>query len=244
MVGSSSGVAGAPDDEVAGPPLHLLAGELLVGIDALRLVPRLPGIVARRRARSVRDVLVIPGWLMDDRWTAVLRAVLTRDGHRVRGWERGRNHGEPGTHLRELTATVRRRAGTVGQPLDLVGWSLGGVFARRVAAAAPDAVRRVVTLGAPLDGPAGTAFGQGRNDGRRRPAPPPVPTTVVWSSRDGIVSRRSQLDEGNPWAEHVEVRARHVGLGLDHAALRVVRDRVAADVADALRPPTRVAGRS
>lgn len=244
MAGSSShGTAVASADEASGPPLRLVVGEALVGLDAVRLLPRLPGIVVRRRARVVRDVLVVPGWLMDDRWTVLLRAVLARDGHRVRGWERGRNQGDAAGHLRELTATVRRRADTVGQPLDLVGWSLGGVFARRVAAAVPDAVRRVVTLAAPLDGPGSTAFGHDRGGGRRRPPPPPVPTTVVWTARDGIVGRRSQLDEDNPWAEHVEVPARHLGLGLDPVTLRVVRDRVAADVTSSLRPSARPARR-
>ena len=214
-----------------------------MGLDAVRLLPAAPRLVRRRREAVPRDVVVIPGWLADDSSTIVLRVALARDGHRVRGWERGRNRGDVEANILATTATVRRRADAVGRPLDLVGWSLGGVVAREVAKRAPGAVRRVVTMGTPLHGPAGTLFEPFFEPPGQHRAPAPVPTTVIWSRRDGIVTWRAQLDHDNPWADHVEVSSRHLGLGFDPAVIDVVRAVVAAPARDALVHGERSRGR-
>lgn len=227
-------------DPVGGPALRdpgwrLLANEALAGLDAARLVPHLPRVVLARRGTTPRDVLVIPGWLATDRSTSLVRAVLTRDGHRVQGWARGRNRGDIEGHVAALVASVRRRADAVDGPIDLVGQSLGGTMAREVARRTPTSVRRIVTFGTPLHGPAGTVFEALFDPAGSRPTPPPVPTTIVWSRKDGIVGWRAQLDLDNPWAEHVEVRSRHLGMGADPAVLAVVRERVGAQVGGSLR---------
>lgn len=222
----AAGDTGRPD----GPSPALVLNEALVALDAARLVPRALSVVRRRRGVTPRDVMVVPGWLAADRSTTLLRAVLARDGHRVRGWERGANRGDIDANITATTAVVGRRAEAVGHPIDLIGWSLGGVVAREVAQRVPSAVRRIVTMGTPLHGPAGTLFEPFFEPPGQRRTPPPVPTTVIWSKRDGVVAWRAQLDHDNPWADHVEVTSRHLGMGLDPAVLRVVRDRVAASV--------------
>ena len=234
------------------PPLARLLGETLAPLDGLRLLPRLPGLLRPRRGPR-REVLVLPGWLVADRSTTLLRAALRHDGHHVRGWGLGRNTGDVPQRLDTVTEQVVARSRATGTPLDLVGWSLGGVIAREVARRRPDAVRRVVTLGTPLHGASFTAFaalfvqdavsGSGRalaegareRRARQRTTPPSVPVTVVWSRRDGIVDWRAQQDRDNPWAEHVEVGSTHLGMTLDPDVLDVLRDRVAADVTTALR---------
>ena len=234
------------------PRLGRLLGEATAPLDALRLLPRLPSQVLPRRAPS-REVLVLPGWMAGDVSTTLLRAALARDGHRVRGWGLGRNTGDVPRRIDAVTALVVERSRTTDTPLDLVGWSLGGVIAREVARRRPDAVRRVITLGTPLHGSSFTAFAalfaedvaRGTGDAlaegarerkvRRKAAPPRVPVTVVWSRRDGIVHWRAQQDRDNPWAEHVEVGSTHLGMTLDPDVLDVLRDRVAADVTTTLR---------
>ncbi len=226
------------------PRLRRLLGELAAPLDGLRLLPALPRQLQRRRAPA-REVLVLPGWLAGDGSTAVLRAALARDGHRVQGWGLGRNTGDVPTRMAKTTELVRNRAQATGTPLDLVGWSLGGTIAREVARREPDAVRRVITLGTPLHGSSFTAFASLFADDlderarerirRRRSTPPPVPITIVWSKRDGVVQWRAQQDRDNPWAEHVEVTSTHLGMTLDPDVLDVLRDRVAAEVTTALQ---------
>lgn len=226
------------------PRLRLLLGELTAPLDGLRLLPRLPRQL-RRRSAPTREVLVLPGWMAGDASTGVLRAALARDGHRVRGWGLGRNTGDVPTRMREVTELVRQRAQATSTPLDLVGWSLGGVIAREVARREPEAVRRVITLGTPLHGPSFTSFAILFADdldeaareriARRRATPAPVPVTVIWSKRDGIVHWRAQQDRDNPWADHVEVGSTHIGMTLDPDVLDVLRDRVADDVTSTLR---------
>lgn len=226
------------------PRLRLLLGEGAALLDGLRLLPALPRQLQRRRAPQ-REVLVLPGWLAGDASTALLRTALARDGHRVQGWGLGRNTGDVPARLDGVTDLVRDRARATGTALDLVGWSLGGTIAREVARRAPQAVRRIITLGTPLHGSSFTAFASLFADDlderareriqRRRATPPQVPVTVIWSRRDGIVQWRAQQDRDNPWAEHVEVTSTHLGMTLDPDVLDVLRDRVAADVTATLQ---------
>lgn len=238
-------MATPPMTEPEDPPaLRRLLGEALAPLDALRDAHHLPRHL-RRRPGPVRDVVVVPGYLASDRSTAVLRAVIARDGHRVRGWGLGRNTGHATRSAESLLAQVRAIAERARQPVDLVGWSLGGAIARTVAQRDPSVVRRIVTLATPMHGPHATSFahrmradalreGRERADSARR-APAPVPVTVIWSRRDGIVQWRSQQDRDNAWAEHVEVGATHLGMTFSPHVLAIVRDRIAADVTVGLR---------
>ncbi len=107
--------------------------------------------VLRRLARGDgHAVLVLPGFLTDDRATSSLRYVLRGQGYQVHGWELGRNLGptvDTVTGLRDrLTAIADRSGATVS----LVGMSLGGMYARRLAQRCPELVRQVVSLGSPF----------------------------------------------------------------------------------------------
>jgi pimeloyl-ACP methyl ester carboxylesterase len=125
------------------------------------------------------------------------------------------------------------------EPLLVVGWSLGGLYAREMAKALPALTRCVVTLGTPFAGhPRATnawrvyefLSGETAHDpvlhARLRDAPP-VPTTSIYSRSDGIVSWRCSLNPRGPLAENIEVRASHVGMGLNPFALYAVGDRLA-----------------
>ena len=96
--------------------------------------------------------LVIPGWVASDRTTAALRKALADAGWRVHGWDLGFNRG---ARLDTVDSLKRRLEEVgVGKPVLVVGWSLGGVYARELARAAPSLVRAVVTLGSPFSGDA------------------------------------------------------------------------------------------
>jgi pimeloyl-ACP methyl ester carboxylesterase len=128
--------------------------------------------------------------------------------------------------------------------VSIVGWSLGGIFARRLALRAPAQVRQVISLGSPfalagraVDGsPGGRVYQRlapGRPSRRNLPSrgslsrPLPVPSTSVYSRWDGVVDWRQCRQQPGPRSENVAVRSSHLGMGHDPAVLWVVADRLA-----------------
>ena len=125
----------------------------------------------------------------------------------------------------------------------LIGWSLGGIYAREVAKALPHLVRGVITLGTPFTGhprattawrlyelAAGHKIETHPRRGRLHEAPP-VPTTSVYSRSDGVVAWQCSVQDARCSAhgevENIEVVASHFGLGMNPAALYAIADRLA-----------------
>lgn len=163
-------------------------------------------------------VLVLPGYGGADGSTAVIRHYLAGQGLRSEPWRLGRNAGGAMTGLRRRLAErlhdVWRAAD--GRPVSLVGWSLGGVYARMLARDYPDRVRQVITLGSPL-GAAGASPSRVLS----------MPATAVYSRSDGIVPWQiARLEQGDR-AENVEVYGSHIGLGFNAAALYLLAERLA-----------------
>ncbi len=128
-----------------------------------------------------------------------------------------------------------------GGPVSVIGWSLGGIFARELARERPELVRQVITLGSPfaLTDPrqsradstyrrhARTHAG-GRVPTRRQVAQPiGVPSTALYSRRDGIVAWRACVEPETELHQNIEVRCAHLGFGADPATLWAVADRLA-----------------
>ena len=208
------------------PPLGLLAWEALSGLELGRLLLRSPAL--RAAPRGSAPVCVLPGYGADDASTLPLRTFLRRLGHEVQGWSLGRNGGDVPVLLPRVTEGVLALAERRGEPVHLIGQSLGGVLARELARDHPDRVAQVITLGTPVTGgPAHTrlafryapeqrALIAATVDQRNR-VPIRVPLTAVFSRRDGIVAWQACIDEHNPQVEHVEVSSSHLGMGLDPA---------------------------
>jgi hypothetical protein len=184
-------------------------------------------------------VLVLPGFMASDVSTRPMRKLFKRLGYEARGWKLGRNMGAPPRvreAMRERLAELHRRT---GRKVSLVGWSLGGVYARELARHAPEQVRRVITLGSPFNGHplANNADALYRRmnpdipvdwEGfRRRRVPPSVPCTSIYSRTDGIVAWQCSLEDAAPNTENVEVRGSHCGLGVNPQVLREVAARLA-----------------
>lgn len=225
----------------AGPPSTRTAlGELGSVLGGARLVGALPRLASAPRGDG-HLVVDIPGWKAPELSGAPLRGYLRRLGYDARGWGFGTNTGDPRRDVERLSASVLELVEAKGQPASLVGWSLGGVIAREVARRHPDAVRRVITYGTPVTGgPSHTtvarAYRRGADsDGHLvaqrldATAPIPVPLTIMFSRRDGIVSWQACLDHSSPSAEHVEVSSTHIGMGIDPDVWAVVADRLARD---------------
>ena len=184
-------------------------------------------------------VLVYPGFLVTDFSTRPLRRLLRTLGHDAHGWGQGRNVGPRGDTLQQALQRIEDLHRSSGRKLSLVGWSLGGLYARELAKQAPHAVRAVVTLGSPFAGPmqANNAWRTYQWVHRHRPpeppsraelqTPPPVPTTSIYSRSDGVVAWPCSLQVAGPMSESIEVAASHLGLGVNPLALYALADRLA-----------------
>ncbi len=172
-------------------------------------------------------VLVLPGLLASDASTQVLRTWVRRLGYPVVGWALGRNRGPSKEIEEELPRLVDRLAGEHGTAVTVIGWSLGGIYARRLARTAPRQVRQVISLGSPFatTQPWVTTGRRPRRTSLARPLP--VPSTAVYSRWDGVVDWRACRQEPGSTSENVAVRSSHLGMGHDPAVLWVVADRLA-----------------
>src|SRR5580704_3383894 len=102
-------------------------------------------------------VLVLPGLVASDVSTRPLRHFLKNRGYAVSGWRQGRNLGLRHGVQNAMVDLVQELNDTHGRKVSLVGWSLGGLYARQLAKMMPDRVRSVVTLGSPFaSGPKAT----------------------------------------------------------------------------------------
>jgi pimeloyl-ACP methyl ester carboxylesterase len=186
-------------------------------------------------------VLALPGFLASDLSMAPMRRYLKELGYDAHAWNMGRNFGGVYSKRKALRELLTRIHDQAGRKVSIVGWSLGGVYARDLALQAPDMVRSVITLGSPFanDIRATNATrlyellsGEGVDDipGLREAiaGEMPVPATSIYSRTDGIVNWRTSLLRPSATAENIEVHlASHIGLGVNPAALWAIADRLA-----------------
>ena len=177
---------------------------------------------------------VIPGFFASDATCTELRRALADAGWRVFPWDLGLNRGAHPDVLRHLRQRLEVIYG--GRPILLVGWSLGGIFARELAREVPQMVRAVVTLGSPFSGDphmnnvwrfyewvAGHPVDN--PPVAHGPDKPPVPTLAIWSKKDGIVARRAARGLDGERDEEVEIGCSHMAFGLSRrAGRRIARE--------------------
>ena len=184
-------------------------------------------------------VVVFPGLAMDHWATATLRSHLERQGYAVYDWERGVNTGPTGdlhAWLDPLVGSVRELERKHDQKVSLVGWSLGGIYAREISKLAAKSVRRVVTLGTPFAGAPtatnaswlfellnGAKVEINANLLKKLRVAPPVASTSVYSRTDGVVSWQGCIQDGKGKFENIEVsEASHFGMVLNNKVLDLV----------------------
>jgi pimeloyl-ACP methyl ester carboxylesterase len=246
----------APSDPAGGgrPATGLLLTEPIRGLaDVTALLLAAPALLAAPRGDG-HGVLVFPGLLAGDASTVPLRAFLRWLGYDVRGWDLGRNRGPTEAVLDGLPRAVLDHAERTVRPVSLIGWSLGGIYAREMARRHPRKVRQVITLGSPyaLRDPRQTyahgpyqRFSSWHAPDRKLPSrelrarPVNVPSTSVYSRWDGVVPWQACVEPETAMHQNVEVRCSHVGFGVDPATLWLIADRLAVPAAQRIpfRPP-------
>jgi pimeloyl-ACP methyl ester carboxylesterase len=196
-----------------------------------------------------QPVLVLPGFLASDLSTNLLRNYLKRLGYDPYAWNLGRNLGGVIKMRGLLHDRLAEIAENTGRKVSVIGWSLGGIYARLLGHDLPSKVRSVITLGSPFSrdpkaSNVGKLYhlmtGEGLTDEEKTAhmmfphefdrivGDLSMPATSIFTKGDGVVSWRACLIHANRHAENVEVLgASHIGLGVNPAVLWAVADRLA-----------------
>lgn len=221
-------------------PLYLTEQVRTIGTFGCLLLAQ-PWLSTATRGNG-QPVIVLPGFAAGDFSTAPLRGYLRGLGYAAEGWRLGLNVGPTRKVLTSLRPMVEQLAERSGQPVALVGWSLGGIFARMVARQVPDSVSQVITMGSPfryhyreparsvdmINQLLGLHAPRTEWPEEERSMPPlPVPSTAIYSRLDGIVDWRTCIDVVDERHQNVQVYASHLGMGHDPSVMWVVADRLA-----------------
>jgi hypothetical protein len=225
----------------------------------------------RRRAAAVFDidagllpqgdghpVIVVPGFLRSDGQTRAVRDLLRRLGYAVAGWGAGINCGPTAAALAAFDRLLGDSTARCGRRASLVGDSLGGVLARGIAARYPAQVRQVITLCSPFRLPTASPMAPIYSALSRWHSPdaadwrlwlgtpPPVPTTAIYTRRDGVVAWQTCIDEPcpEPRRENIEIDAAHAAMLSHPEAIRVIALRLARPEPAAPIAPGRTAAAS
>jgi pimeloyl-ACP methyl ester carboxylesterase len=188
-----------------------------------------------------QPVLVLPGLLADDDSTWALRRILRDLGYRVHGRRLGRNLGPTAATVTGLQNRLIDLRSRYDSEVSVIGWSLGGIYARILARDTPTAVRQVITLGSPIrlaherQSRARRAYDRNAHLHvlpRELPLESgadalPVPATSIYSRYDGIVAWQACLDPPSARAENIAVVSSHLGFGHHPAVIWAIADRLA-----------------
>ncbi len=221
------------DDPTAAPSLPLLMAELR----AAPMVLRSRYGETYYRPEHVGDgapVLTVPGFLTDDRAMVGMRRSLNHAGFRAKRWKQGRNTGARADTLERLHDRVAHIAAREGRRVHLVGWSLGGLFAREYAKRDASHVASVTTLGSPFSGSprANNAWRLYQAVAGHRVETPPisldprprpaVPTFALWSRHDGVVAPSSAHGTPAESDRTIELGCHHIGFCCAPEAIEAV----------------------
>jgi len=207
---------------------------------AASLVPARAHLNAAARGDG-RPVMILPGMFNTERSTFVMRRYLERIGYDARGWGLGRNLanrtiGADGARLFEAVAAFAEEA---GEPVTLIGVSLGGIMARLVAHRHPELIREVITVASPYAGDpratnvwrffemiTGDKIDSAAVVAQRLEiaAPLPMAATAIWSRTDGFVNGMICHAPDEPGCRSIEVESGHVGVQLRPQVLRTIAD--------------------
>ncbi len=233
---------GASQPAIRPPSALLAAAEYRAIAERVHFAAMEP-LLRRLPRGDGHGVLVFPGFMASDRSTAPLRKLLRDLGYRAYGWGQGQNIGPTSAIVSGLTTRLLHVHDRARRPVSLIGWSLGGIYARELARARPDLARLVITLGSPIqmaDGDRSSAqrmwevmqrfhdedfFAERMREVDRPPLP--VPATSIYSTTDGIVAWKASLIRKTEITENVRVFGSHCGLGHNAAAVTVIADRLA-----------------
>ena len=220
----------SPDD-ARGPRLPRLLAEFAWPIEPIRRRFRKVEVAP---ARTPRTVMLLPGFGAHPVRMHYMERLLREAGHSAKRWGMGFNLGATAERFARVEQRLLDLHDKAGEPLVLVGWSLGGVMARELAKRHPDKVSKVITMGSPFSGNPRANNGWRAYQaivGHRVDEPeidtdpaekPPVETVAMWSPRDGIVHPRSACGKPGERDRAIALRCTHMGFVLTPEAILAV----------------------
>lgn len=180
-------------------------------------------------------VMLLPGFGTSESAMGLLAKRLRALGYVVRQWGQGKNHGAVHKLVPPLKVRISEWSAQLGQPISLVGWSLGGYIAREIARDIPQAVAGVIALGSPVvGGPKYTLTAKQyvkmgfdldaieRDIAARDSVPIQCPMTLIFSRLDGVVSWPATIDRVTPQARHMEAKCSHLGMVFNPRVFRQI----------------------
>ena len=233
----------AATSTVPRPSLWQSVMEFRALFEVMSIVPAKP-LLKLAPTGEGQPVLVFPGFFAADRSTARLRNYLNSKGFKAYAWEQGRNPGLSEELYQRLETRLRELFAEHGCKVSLVGWSLGGLYARLLAHRLPQQVRQVVTLGSPFNvsqkGAVSSAverlYERMNPNQRDDPLlqqeefwqqPPPVPSTAIYSEGDGVAHWSFCVDPEDDATENLHVPSSHLGMTHNPLVMYAVADRLA-----------------
>lgn len=219
------------------PSLLSTLREIGTPLEVTRLA-RYTGQLMKAPRGDNRPVMLVPGYQSPELAMQPLAAYLNYLGYRASTWGFGVNTGQVDDLTQTFGETLAGKADEAGEPITLIGWSLGGVIAREAARLFEGSVREVITMGTPLiGGPKYTSVGSvyARQNGldldefekevhRRNSIGLKQPLTCIYSKSDGIVGWTAAIDVYNPQARNIEVDSTHFGLGVNPKVWTIVAE--------------------
>lgn len=207
-------------------------------------LPLLAPFLLRAPKGDGHPVMLLPGFMAGEGTMKPLYHFLKRLRYRPYQWDLGRNLGPKaiGNEGEKMVARLDEIYASTGRKVTLIGWSLGGSFARMLSRRRPDKVRQVISLGSPIMGsPKSTNawrvyqfITKQKVDGAQMRAQvkeghqiAPVPATAIFSRNDGIVAWENAREPESPHSDNIEVRGSHCGLGVNPAVWWAIADRLA-----------------
>lgn len=226
-------------EAIEAPDTSGLFGEARGLLEFPKLMLRFPELARQPRGSGER-LMVLPGFGANDASTGVLRTYLGFLGYTPSGWGMGRNNGEVEYLLPRVIERIEAMSTEQGRPIDLIGWSLGGVIAREAARERPNSVHQVITLGSPVvGGPKYTAVARAYQRrgadldaieaevAARNARPIAAPVTAIYSRTDAVVAWQACIDHHSPRVDHIEVETTHLGLGFSPDVFQIIAERLA-----------------
>ncbi|WP_427964852.1 esterase/lipase family protein [Altererythrobacter sp.] len=224
-----------PEEAAGAPPLRLLLGEALTLAEPLARKLRPPLDIVR--SDNPQIVVLLPGFATHPLRMRYMARQIERAGHKVKNWGLGFNMGPSEEIFDHLSSRIDAVHARYGKQVVLVGWSLGGLYARELAKRHPDLVAKVITMGSPFSqSPYANNVWRIYQfvTGHSVAAPPikanmaekpPVETVALWSPRDGAISPRAACGLPGERDRAIALRCTHMGFSKSpEAILTVLRE--------------------
>lgn len=222
------------------PSLFSTFREFGTPLQFLRFPGMTPSLLSASRGDR-RKVVLLPGFTSPELAMQPLASYLNFLGYDASTWGLGVNSGDVDGLTERFGESIEAMADEAGEPITLIGWSLGGVIARETARHHSTSVREIITMGSPLiGGPKYTSVGSvyARLTGmdvdmfeievhERNSVGLDQPITVIFSKSDGVVGWKAAQDLYNEQTRHVEVRSTHCGLGVNPTVWKIIAETLA-----------------